>query len=121
MTGSVDEVKKIFFAVVSVIGNADGTSLYSNATLTLKLHIVKQLRLHITGGNGVCLLKNTVGERTFAVVNVGNYAEISDFILWKCQINHLFADILQEMPAPLADRPLSLFWNIHIYNNTFYL
>ena len=43
MTGSVNEVEKIFFAVVGIISNRYGTSLYCYATLTLKFHIVKEL------------------------------------------------------------------------------
>ena len=85
MTGGVDEVKKILFPVIGFVDNAYRPCLDCNATLTLKVHVIKQLRLHISFGNGVGLLKNSVRKRTLAVVNVSNNAEISYFILWKRQ------------------------------------
>jgi len=36
--------------------------------------------LHIPAGNGISHLQQTVGQGAFAVINVGNYAEVSNSI-----------------------------------------
>ena len=41
VTWGVDQVKKIFFAVVGVVNNAYGACLYCNAAFAFKLHIVE--------------------------------------------------------------------------------
>ena len=85
MTGCIYKIENVGFAVIGFVDNAYRSRLDCNATLTLKVHVIKQLRLHIPFGNGVGLFKNSVRKRTLAVVNVSNNAEISYFILWKRQ------------------------------------
>jgi len=48
------------------------------SSLTLKIHIIEHLRLHIFAHHGSGALKQTVGQSGFAMVNMRNNAEISD-------------------------------------------
>jgi hypothetical protein len=47
-----------------------------NATLTLQIHIVQDLGLHFLLIDGFRKFQHTVGQGRFAVVDVGNNAEI---------------------------------------------
>jgi hypothetical protein len=53
-------------------------ALDGNATLTLQIHVVEQLRLHITGTDSIGKLQQAVGKGTFTVVDMGDYAEIAN-------------------------------------------
>ena len=83
MSGCVNQIEKILVAVVGVVDNANGARLYSYSALAFKLHVVEKLSLHIARRNGVGLFQNTVGKSAFAVIDMRDNAEISDFILRK--------------------------------------
>jgi hypothetical protein len=51
--------------------------LDGDAALAFEVHIVEQLLFHIAVGHGAGELQNAVSEGRFAVVDVGNYGEIS--------------------------------------------
>ena len=80
VAGSVDEVEEIVLAVVGGVDYADGARLDRDSALTLELHVVEELSLHVARGNGVGVLEYPVRERALAVVNVRDYTEISDFV-----------------------------------------
>jgi hypothetical protein len=52
--------------------------LDGDASLTLQIHVVQQLRFHITVRDGAGQLQNAVGQRRFAVVDVGDDGKISN-------------------------------------------
>ena len=83
MTGSIYEVKLVCFTVVSLVKKSYCVSLDGNTPLPFKVHIVKNLVLHIPLCYRLRLFKNTVGKGGLSMVYVSNYAEIADFILWK--------------------------------------
>src|SRR5205085_10917270 len=68
------------FAVADIL-HADGAGLDRDAALPLQLHVVKELLLHLTLGDGSCELDQAVCERAFAVVDVGDDAEIADMLI----------------------------------------
>ena len=80
VAGSVDEVEEIVLAVVGGVDYADGARLDRDSALTLELHVVEELSLHVARGNGIGVLEYPVRERALAVVNVRDYTEISDFV-----------------------------------------
>jgi hypothetical protein len=53
-------------------------ALDCDATLTLQVHIVEHLCLHVLSGHSVGVLKQSVGQGTLSVVDMGNYAEVSN-------------------------------------------
>ena len=63
MTGRVDEVEGIKLAVVGLVVELDGTRLDGDAALLFEIHVVQNLLLHVSLGNGLRLLQNAVGKR----------------------------------------------------------
>ena len=84
MARCVDEIERIGLAVVGVIGQLDGAGLDRDAALTLQLHGVEDLVLHLALVHGVALLEQAVCQRGFAVVNMGDNGKIPDVV----QIGH---------------------------------
>ena len=74
----VDEVQDIFLAVVGAVVQTHGAGLDGDAAFAFKLHGVENLVLHLALFNGMALLQQTVGQRGFAVVNVGDDRKIAD-------------------------------------------
>ena len=84
MARRVDEVQDIFLAVVGAVIQTHGARLDGDAALTLELHGVEDLVLHLTLVHGVALLEQAVCQRGFAVVNMGDDGKIPDVV----QIGH---------------------------------
>ena len=80
MPGRVDQVHLIGLAVVRLVFHAHRTRLDRNAALTLEIHIVQQLFLHLALGHGLALFEQAVGQRRLAVVNMRNNGKISDLL-----------------------------------------
>jgi hypothetical protein len=53
-------------------------ALNGNPALALEVHIIQGLRLHIAFVNSMGILQQTVGQCTFAVVDVCYNAKIAD-------------------------------------------
>ena len=87
MTGRVNQIEAVCIAVLCGIIQRNSTRLDCNAALTLNVHIVEELFLHIAACNGAGLLENTVCKRRFAVINMGNDAEIPNVLV--CQREYL--------------------------------
>ena len=92
VTRSVDEVEDIFaggcrladaqrviyVAWLIVVVHLDGVALDSDATFALQIHIVENLRLHVTLGHSLRALQQTICQSGFAVVNVCDDTEVAD-------------------------------------------
>ena len=76
MPRCVNEIEEIVAALM-LIKHLDSMALDSDATLTFKVHIVKNLVLKITCVNRPGHLKKPVGKRALAMVYVCYYAEIA--------------------------------------------
>ena len=63
MARGVNEIELIHFAVFCLVVKLNGVRLDGDAALTLKLHIIKDLSLHITLCNRACKLQKSVGKR----------------------------------------------------------
>ena len=81
MSGCIDEIENIFLPVSGTIDQTDGLGLNRDTAFPLKIHVVEHLVLHLTAGEQTCLFNHAVRQRGFAVIDVGDNTEISDFIL----------------------------------------
>ena len=75
--GRVDEVEHVLLAVVHM-HDSDSGSLDRDATLALEIHRVEELRLGLAIADSLGGLKEAVGQRGLAVVDVGDDGEVSD-------------------------------------------
>ena len=89
MSRGIYKIKNILLAVFSFIYGAHSLGLYGYAPLTLQIHIVQHLFLHLTLGQQACFLYDTVCQRGLAMVDMRHYAEISDVFL----LGHYYAPI----------------------------
>ena len=80
MAGRVHQVQLIQLAVLGAIIQADGLRLDGDPALLLDLHIIENLRLagHFALGHAAARLDKPVGERRFAVVDMGDDGKIAD-------------------------------------------
>ena len=67
----------VFFPVVGVF-HRYGVAFYGNAPFALQIHRIEQLVLHFAFLNRAGSFEQAVGQSRFPVVDVGDYAEISD-------------------------------------------
>jgi len=77
MTGRVDEVKLVCFAIISVVHHPDGLRLDRDATLALDVHRIEQLLLHVAFGHSMGKLQHAVGQGRLAVVDVRDDGEVA--------------------------------------------
>ena len=77
MSGSVNQVELIHLPVSRLVHHANGMSLDGDSALALQVHIVEHLLLHLAHAQRSGDLQHSIGERAFAVVDVGNNCEIS--------------------------------------------
>ena len=80
VTGRVDEVEHVVLAVLRFIIEPNGLGLDGNAALALDIHRVEDLFLHLTQVEPACQLDQAVGERGFAMVDMGDYGKIADIL-----------------------------------------
>ena len=78
MAGRVDQVEDIVLAVVRLVVQAHGLGLDGDAALALDIHIVEHLLGHLALGKAARRLDQTIGQRRFAVVDMGHDREIAD-------------------------------------------
>jgi hypothetical protein len=76
--GRVDQVEDVDLAVGRPVFHAGRLELDRDAALALQLHVVEELLLHVAGGDGAGVLQQAIGQGGFAVVDMGNDAEIAD-------------------------------------------
>ena len=83
MSGRVNEIENVILPVFGMVIELDGARLDGDAALSLKLHVVEQLAFHVALRHGVGGFEKPVGQRGFAVVNVGDDGKIAD--VWNLQ------------------------------------
>ena len=81
MAGGIDQIKDVLLTILRFINGSHGLSLDGDTALSLQIHIVQDLRLHLSLGQKTCLLYNTIGQGRFTVVDVGDNTKISDVLL----------------------------------------
>ena len=77
MAGRVDQVQNVRCAVLVLVGNADGLRLDRDAAFALQIHLVQILIAFFAVAYEAGVFENAIGQRGFAVVDVGDDAEIA--------------------------------------------
>jgi len=72
MARRVDQIQRVGFSIARLIGQSSGLRLDGNATLTLQSHGVQDLGFHLAIRESATQLNDAIGERAFAMVDVGN-------------------------------------------------
>ena len=80
MARGVDQVEGIVLPPVVPVAQPHGAGLDGDAPLALQIHVVEDLILHHAHFHRVALFDQTVGERGFAVVDMGDDREIADML-----------------------------------------
>jgi hypothetical protein len=81
MARRVDQVQLVLDAVFRLVIHARRLELDGNATLALEFHRVQKLVLHLALLDRIRDFQKTIGQRAFAVIDMGDDAEISDALL----------------------------------------
>ena len=81
MTRRIDQIEDILLPVFCLINNTNGLRFDGNTTLTLQIHIVQHLRLHLAAGQQSCHFDDSVCQGRFTMINMCNNTKISDFTL----------------------------------------
>ncbi len=78
MAWRVNQIQSVLLAVRCFVIEPDGLRLNCDPTLTLNVHVIKQLLLCLTVCNRMRSLHQAVCQGRLAMVNVGNDREVSD-------------------------------------------
>ena len=82
VAGRVDEVQQVLLAVFRLVGDADALRFDGDAALAFDVHAVKVLVAFFAFRHQPRDLKDAVGERRLAVVDMGDDAEVADMFLY---------------------------------------
>ena len=86
MAGGVDEVELVIAGVGAgagdPVGHRHGLALDGDAAFPFQFHLVQELGFHILGAHGAGDFQDAVGKGGFAVINVGDDAEVADALLF---------------------------------------
>ena len=74
----VDEIDLVEAPILRLIVHRDGTGFDRDAPLSFEIHIVEKLLLHLARLDRMGQLEQPVGERRFAVIDVGDDAKVAD-------------------------------------------
>ena len=80
MARRVDQVEVVNLAVFGFVLQRSGLRFDSYPTLFLDVHRVEHLRLHLTFFKTATALNQSVCQRGFAMIDVGNDRKVSDVV-----------------------------------------
>ena len=80
VSGRVDEVELIDLAALRLEAERDALRLDGDPALALQVHGIEHLRLHLAGIEAAAFLDEAIGQRRFAVIDVGDDGEIADIL-----------------------------------------
>ena len=100
MPGGIDQVQVVDLAITRLVLECCSQRLDGDAAFTLDVHRVEHLGLHLAIRQSAATLDQTIRERAFAVVDVGNDRKISDVIHASCDV----ADASLSLKIRLSSR-----------------
>ena len=101
MARGVDEVQNIVLPIVRPVIKPDGARLDRNAAFALEIHRVEDLVFHLALVDRVALLKQPIGQRRLAVVDVRDDGEISDL----GKVGHITLPLSSKIKLPYRVSP----------------
>ena len=81
MARRVDEVELVLLAVLALVVQTHRLRLDGDAALALDVHVVEDLRLHLSLRQCARILDQAVGDRRLAVVDMCDDREIADILV----------------------------------------
>src|SRR6185436_5914560 len=78
MSRGVDQIQNVRLAILGLVVQTDSVGLDGNATLALEVHVVENLRRHVAAGDCAGQFQQTIRQRRFAVIDVGDDGEIAN-------------------------------------------
>ena len=81
MPRRVDEIQVVDVPILGVVIERDALSLDRDASFTLDVHRVEHLRGHLALAQAITHLYESIGQRRFAMIHMGNDGEIPDVFL----------------------------------------
>ena len=75
----IDQIQRVFFPFIRIL-HLDSVALDGDASFAFQIHIVQHLVLHIAALDRLRVLQKAVGQRTLAVVDMGNDTKVSDIL-----------------------------------------
>ena len=85
MARSINQVKDILFSVLCMIDQTNSLRLNGNTSLSLNIHVIKDLGLHLTAGKRSGKFDHTVCQSGLAVINMRDNTKITNMGLIDCQ------------------------------------
>ena len=82
VAGRVNQVELVTFTVFRFVVELNGSRLDGDAALLFELHIIQDLRLHITRCHSLRFFQKAIRKGGLSVVNMRNDGEISDMLLF---------------------------------------
>ena len=95
MPRRIDEVEIIGVAVVGFVINADGLAFDGDSALTLDIHGVEKLGLHVARGNRARKLQNAIRQSGLAVVDMRDDREVPNVSGVDCHDFLLFSPTIE--------------------------
>ena len=80
MAGRIHQIEDVVLAVLGLVVETHRLRLDGDAALALDIHRIEHLLDHVARGDRSGLLDQAVGERRFAVVDMGDDREIADIV-----------------------------------------
>ncbi len=77
MSRSVDQIEDVCLRVARGIFHLYGVALYGNTLFALQIHVVEHRIMHLALVERIRLFQQSVGQRTLAVVDMGDNTEIA--------------------------------------------
>ena len=102
MARCINQIEYIIHPVLRAVGQGDGVRLDGNAALTFEIHTVQQLILHIAQRHRLGFLQDAVGKGRFAVVDMGDDAEIADMLTGNVHENDSFLSAVRKSGTGFA-------------------
>jgi len=81
VAGRIDQVQDVVLAILRLVFHSDGVQFDRDTAFLLQFHIVQHLvGLHLAFGDRAGALEQPVRDRRFAVIDMGDDAEITKMI-----------------------------------------
>ena len=78
MPGGIDEIELVGLAVARRVIEGDTLCLDCYSALTLDIHRIEHLFLHLAGRKTPTVLNKTISQSRLAMINMGNNRKIAD-------------------------------------------